>query len=160
MDLKVRLTKELSDKLNEHVSANPHLNRSIVARMAIDSYLGGAEKVKKATPSIKKEIKYFTEEAFNTFWDMYPSTKRKTNKVGTKDKFQKIKGATVVQILDGLKMWKNDIDWTKEGGKFIPAPTVFINKRMWEAGIKQTKKKTIWTIDPSTGRQVSKVIDA
>lgn len=81
---------------------------------------------------------------FNDFWKMYPGP-RKTDKSKCHDKFIKILKAEKApdhmfeRIMSGLNMWCASDDWKKDGGKFICAPLVWLNRERWDAEIKNVK---------------------
>jgi uncharacterized protein YdaU (DUF1376 family) len=73
-------------------------------------------------------------EGFETFWSAWPAGKRKTDKRHTHRKWDAAisAGASEEEILAGLERWKVDEEWTRDGGTYIPAPAVWINRRRWE----------------------------
>ena len=71
--------------------------------------------------------------AFLRFWALWPQHQRKQAQgrcwaVWRQRDFDQESGA----ILAHVEALKASVDWTKEGGKFVPAPLVYLNQRRWE----------------------------
>ena len=68
---------------------------------------------------------------FDAFWNAYP---RKKDKAKAMQAWQKIKKEPDVleKILSALEWQGRSDDWTKDGGKFIPHPSTYLNGRRWE----------------------------
>lgn len=72
---------------------------------------------------------------FGSFWSAYP--RHESRKVAF-DKFKgimsKSKDAeeTLKQMLSSISKSKETEQWQKDGGKFIPMPTTWLNQRRWE----------------------------
>lgn len=79
---------------------------------------------------------------FDEFWKSYPPCKRKANKSACKTAYLKIPNLKEEQprILEGLRLWKEDREWTRDDGRFIPAPLVFIHQQRWEGMYEEGKK--------------------
>jgi hypothetical protein len=88
-----------------------------------------AEGVTKADAPRRRS--YPTE--FAEFWAAYPGPRR-VDKASCLAKFSAIlsSGVQVADLLAGLDAWKRSDDWSKDGGQFICAPLVWLNKRRWE----------------------------
>jgi hypothetical protein len=75
-----------------------------------------------------------TTHSFDAFWAAYPASTRKADKAGC----LRIWGRERLDdestaVMSGLELLKVSADWTKNNGAFIPAPSVFLNQRRWEA---------------------------
>ena len=70
---------------------------------------------------------------FETFWREYPGP-RKVDKKKCRDKFVSFrkKGVDFKEIMDGLSVWKRCSTWTKDGGAYIRAPSVWLNNENWK----------------------------
>ena len=68
---------------------------------------------------------------FDAFWNAYP---RKKDKAKAMQAWQKIKKEPDVleKILSALEWQGRSDDWTKDGGKFIPHPSTYLNGRRWD----------------------------
>jgi hypothetical protein len=66
---------------------------------------------------------------FDVFWEEYP---RKVSKAEAWKAWKKIKPAEVPKILAGLRVWKQTEQWNRDGGRFVPYPSTFLNKRRWD----------------------------
>jgi hypothetical protein len=77
-----------------------------------------------------KERKEYTEE-FERFWSAYP---KKVGKGGAYKAWQKIKSTrpTIEDIERILEQQRNSVEWTKEGGRYIPNPQTWLNQARWE----------------------------
>lgn len=77
---------------------------------------------------------------FDAFWKAYPGP-RKQDKRKCADKFARIlrsSGDAVSlfnRIMGGLEKWKRCETWTRDGGRFVCAPLVWLNNERWEAEI-------------------------
>lgn len=78
----------------------------------------------------KKEKNNYTDD-FEKFWTAYPRKEKKAEAVKV---FAKI--APDQELLDRMisdvQARARTEDWTKDGGKFIPHPTTYLNQRRWE----------------------------
>lgn len=77
----------------------------------------------------KKNKKY--SSSFSEFWNAYP---RKVSKEAALKAWQKIKpdDSLLQQILKALEWQSHQTEWIKDGGKFIPHPSTWLNGRRWE----------------------------
>lgn len=67
---------------------------------------------------------------FEKFWQLYP---RKVNKPGALAAWHRqCCDTTVQEVCLHLRQQAGSADWQKEGGKFIPHPTTYLNQRRWE----------------------------
>lgn len=68
---------------------------------------------------------------FDEFWKQYP---RHEAKKKARDSFGRISPDQELfdQMMAGLATWKESDQWRKDGGKFIPHPTTWLNGRRWE----------------------------
>lgn len=78
------------------------------------------EQVSTETPSV----------SFDRFWKLYP---RKTKRKDALKVWEKIAPSPdlVQTILAALAKWATCRDWTKEGGRYVPHPTVWLNGERW-----------------------------
>ena len=70
-----------------------------------------------------------TKNDFEIFWKAYP---RKTGKGYCQEIWKRKKFPAIEIILDSLKKSIASPDWQKEGGKFIPNPSTWLNQGRWE----------------------------
>lgn len=64
---------------------------------------------------------------FELFWLNYPKKKSK----GTALKAWKTKKPRIDNVLYALSWQRESIDWTKDGGKYIPYPASYLNAEGW-----------------------------
>ncbi len=78
-----------------------------------------------------KDIKTFAQIAFEKFWFTYP---KKRSKGDAEKAWAKINMTDTLleAILDSIENGKQSQDWTKEGGKYIPYPATWLNRKGWE----------------------------
>ena len=76
---------------------------------------------------------------FADFWEKYPNKKAKPKAEGlflkldlTDDLFNK--------IISSLEIQKKSESWVKDGGKFIPHPTTWLNQERWEDDLNTYQK--------------------
>jgi len=78
---------------------------------------------------------------FDLFWKSYP---KKTAKQAAQKAWGKLKPDDVLLtvMLSVLESKKKSVEWTKDGGQFIPYPATWINGRRWEdEGVQKDKPK-------------------
>lgn len=68
------------------------------------------------------------DDAFAQFWAAYPKKKAKES---AEKAFVKVT-APIDTLLLAIGLSKNDPDWKKDGGKFIPYPATWLNGKRWE----------------------------
>jgi len=69
-------------------------------------------------------------QAFLMFWGAYP---RKAGKAQAKNSFKRHKCAEIVdQIIAALEWQAKTEQWTRDGGKYIPHASTWLNGRRWE----------------------------
>lgn len=91
---------------------------------------------KEVAPACARRASRIGEEptSFNSFWSAYPTHTRKTNKAGCLQKWKRQRLEEIApDVLTGLARWNSSHQWAKDGGEYIPAPLVWLNKRNWEA---------------------------
>ena len=71
------------------------------------------------------------EQFFDEFWAQYP---KKRSKGQAEKTWVKLKPDEQLfeAIMDGLKRAKTSVDWTKNGGQYIPYPSTWLNAKGWE----------------------------
>lgn len=70
---------------------------------------------------------------FMRFWAVWPKHSRKESRGECVKAWHKA-GAEVIAdaIIAHVERKKVSQEWTKDGGEYIPAPLVYLNKRRWE----------------------------
>lgn len=81
----------------------------------------------KTTPRIPPE----GDAAFDRFWARYP---RKQDKAKARRAWSKLSPdrALVDRIMAALEIQRRSESWTREGGRYIPMPSTWLNGRRWE----------------------------
>lgn len=71
------------------------------------------------------------DDPFLTFWAAYP---KKVKKQKAWESWRKLRPDTalVSVILNALERQKRSDRWTRDGGRYIPDPTTWLNGRRWE----------------------------
>lgn len=71
------------------------------------------------------------EKSFGQFWSAYP---KKTSKQQAFKAWDKLKPDEdlLSRILASLERQKKSVQWTKDGGQYIPYPATWLNGRRWE----------------------------
>jgi len=71
------------------------------------------------------------EDLFPKFWKLYP---KKQDKAKAQKAWAKLKvdEALFTMIARSLALQAVTADWTKEGGKYVPLPTTWLNGKRWE----------------------------
>lgn len=95
-------------------------------------------KEKKGSETKRKEKRQALPEGclehsmagFEEFWDSYP---KKAAKDDARTAWKKKKCSKIVpEILVSVRAAKASLDWTKEGGQFIPYPATWLNRGSWQ----------------------------
>ena len=69
-----------------------------------------------------------SENEFLEFWNLYPKKKKKKEALNAW-----LKASPPIQlVLNAIAWQKQQRDWVKEDGKFIPHPATYINGNRWE----------------------------
>lgn len=70
------------------------------------------------------------DKLFDTFWKAYP---RRDAKGSAFKAWMKLDNPaeTLEQILAALKWQCRSVDWTKDGGQYIPMPSTYLNQWRW-----------------------------
>jgi len=68
-----------------------------------------------------------TSEDFDLFWEMYPN---KSAKATALIAWNKAKPA-IIDVVHALDWQTKQENWTKEGGKYIPMGSTYINQARW-----------------------------
>jgi hypothetical protein len=94
-------------------------------------------------------------EEFDRFWSMYP---RKVGKDDARKAWQRLKpdGALVSRVLSALSAHRQSRQWQEDGGKFIPHPSTWLNKRRWndvlDSELHESERKKREILDAGTDR--------
>lgn len=72
-------------------------------------------------------------ERFERFWSAYP---KKVGKGAVEKIFVKMKvdDELLANMLSAISSKRQSLEWTKDGGQFIPNPATWLNQRRWEDG--------------------------
>jgi len=65
---------------------------------------------------------------FSNFWDAYPRKVGKANAEKVWKKYQ----PPLAEVLAAIEAQKQSDQWSRDGGKFIPHPTTWLNGKRWE----------------------------
>lgn len=101
-----------------------------------------------SSSSKKKRVCPFDMGTFTFFWTSYP---RKVSKEEAKKAWAKLKpnAGLIEQIVEDVKRrTKFDPDWLEEGGKFIPYPATYLNRKRWEDEQTQLPDPHGWAKNP------------
>ena len=103
--------------------------------------LGTNQKTKNKPSNSKKEANTKLIELFNEFWTSYP--RKQSKKKALEIWIKKIKPSDELfkVIMQSLEQWKKSEQWQKDGGKYIPYPTTWLNGERWNDEIKTTNQQ-------------------
>ena len=72
-------------------------------------------------------------QAFESFWSVYPKSPRKASKSLCLAKWEKMRlDFQATHIIKHLHWMKTQDIWLKANGAFIPAPLVYLNQMRWD----------------------------
>lgn len=88
------------------------------------------QNIKQSNNALTREDERL-EKSFDQFWAAYP---KKTAKQQALKAFQKLNPNEELlnMILTSLERQKHSVQWTKDGGQYIPYPASWLNGRRWE----------------------------
>lgn len=114
----------------ERQSRSRHADVTHMSRSERDESVTREEKIREE----KKQI--HESPAFDKFWDAWPRSHRKTNRIGCLRHWVSNKLDEIVDsiVADVNKQKATNDDWLKDGGRFIPLPMTYLNQRRWENG--------------------------
>ena len=85
---------------------------------------------KSSSEKSREETETETEQAFESFWSVYPSQVAKPTAFKA---FKEVKAhKNLVSILEDIERRKSGDVWQKEDGKYIPNPAKYLKERRWE----------------------------
>ena len=71
---------------------------------------------------------------FVQVWDLYPHYGRRSSRAKSLTRWRALKPFPLLpDVLHGLRSCMESDDWTREGGRFVPAMEVWIAKRGWDS---------------------------
>ena len=88
------------------------------------------QRVSNAEPVINHEI---LPSGFEAFWDEYP---KKVGKQAAVKAYEKIPASVKALIVPAIKAQRESAQWKKEGGRYIPNPTTWLNQGRWDDEVK------------------------
>ena len=82
-------------------------------------------------PKQKTRLSDTLDDGFVLFWDLYP---RKNGKKDATKAWASLKPSPelAAEIIAGVKRWSTSIQWTEDGGTFIPYPATFLRGERWK----------------------------
>ncbi len=86
-----------------------------------------------------------SEASFERFWAAYPKKTAKKQALKAWHKlWQELEPdkALIDVILSSLEQQKRSVQWTKDGGQFIPYPASWLNGRRWEDELPEPPPET------------------
>lgn len=86
--------------------------------------------IKNITSDSRENRSPYTQE-FESFWKEYPNKKGK-HKAFMAWKRYKCGNGLFVEIMSSLEKQKNSVEWERDGGKYIPHGSTWVNGKMWE----------------------------
>jgi len=90
------------------------------------------------TPTPKEDIR---ATAFDDFWKCYP---RKKGKKAAAKAFLKATDKPPLDVLIAkLNQQKQSMDWKKDGGKYIPHPSTWLNEGRWDDEVDAPQKERL-----------------
>ncbi|MFH1258327.1 MAG: hypothetical protein ABII74_00690 [Elusimicrobiota bacterium] len=88
-------------------------------------FIGVREEKRREDKISKEKDGHF----FDIFWKVYP---KKVNKREAQSRWKNKKLPPIKELLEILEKQKQTEQWKKDGGKFIPHPSTWLNQERWE----------------------------
>ena len=76
---------------------------------------------------------------FDEFWQAYP---KKVGKAAAIKAWSKLKGVTLLELLNAVRCQAKTADWLKDGGQFVPHAATWLNGERWMDEIKSAALAT------------------
>ena len=118
----------LSDDCRPHKKAIESLKKHGLVRKVSDTYQIG---IRKDKVQVQDKDKVQDNTSFDIFWEAYP---RKIAKGAARDAWKKIKPTAELSeaIVLAIGEQAQSEQWRRDGGKFIPYPSTWLNQSRWE----------------------------
>jgi hypothetical protein len=94
-----------------------------------DGQPAASQKRKNRSPAESRPEE--SDPVFVAFWSRYPRKEAKP-KAAVAFAAAVAGGVPAAEIMAGLERWRLSEQWAKDGGKFIPHSTTFLNQRRWQ----------------------------
>lgn len=78
------------------------------------------------------------DSGFDVFWEAYPNKVAKQDAIKAWKKIKPDK-ELLGKIMSGLAKWIASDEWSREGGRFIPHPSTWLNGRRWEDEVRRVE---------------------
>ena len=88
-------------------------------------------------PIVRKRTRP-TPEGFDEFWSVYPKKEKRKDSEAAWLKLNPDPNLLSTIIRAVTHRVKNDPQWSRDGGKYVPMPTTYLNGRRWEDFITAT----------------------
>ncbi len=129
------ISRDYPPRIDQLQTSNrPAIDRTIHTETETET----KDKKIKAEP---KNIRPEYSELFEAFWREYPNKKKKHNAYQSWKKY-KCGNGLYDEIMSALKKQKNSDEWARDGGKYIPHGSTWVNGKMWQDETKQVKPMT------------------
>lgn len=115
--------QKANGKLDESNCLNPaKANENLNERLPSSSSSSKEQKHERASRF---------DDRFEAWWSAYP---KKTGKGAALNAWKKLRPteAIVAQMHDALKWQRNQPQWTKDSGAYVPNPATYLNQHRWE----------------------------
>lgn len=123
--------------------SNQQDNQQATSKQPTDNQQTTTNKNVKNVKNVKNEESSLVH--FDRFLEAYP---RKENKAKAKEAWiKKNLDGKIDIILEAIKKWKATDQWKRDGGKFIPHPTTWLNGERWDDEV-QKPKRSVGYQDP------------
>lgn len=123
--MKNRWLRDNSDITNDNTVITK--DDSVITRSSTEA----VAETEAVTIQNHKQNHNLINDAFEDFWQAYP---KKVGKGDARKSWQKIKPCDQLQqrMAMSLESQKQSVQWLKDGGKFIPNPSTWLNQQRWE----------------------------
>lgn len=83
---------------------------------------------------------------FDAFWSAYP---KKVGKEAARKAFAKIPKSEIPNLVPAIENQKQSEQWKKDGGRYIPNPTTWLNQGRWQDELSPETPKAIHKSTPT-----------
>ena len=139
-------------KITSKSQANPEIEieYEYESENEIDNELNGDNGIRSAErKTVETSLRKNLDTSFERFWQAYP---KKVGKTAAKKAFQKV-DVPLETLLSAIERQKCGSQWSRDGGRYIPNPTTWLNQGRWE------DEEYVPTTTAQTGNRVTTFYD-
>lgn len=110
--------------------------------------IGSGEEEKKEKEERKSQTDIYIER-FERFWKVYP---KKVGKGDARKIWARLRPSEelTLRMINAVEVAKKSVQWTKDGGQYIPNPSTWLNQARWEDELTPMKEEPSSAQEPKS----------